>query len=214
MKVQLPWYGKAAGRSQQTIYQSYWGRIYTRAMPFSFHYPDTTKQQVCQSIFFDIQRVWIPIYQQLTLTIAPMQKKDKNPFNMLSKSIYRILNPYGKWHTQRIPKDFGLDKLNRVRPVLGELKLTVDTPTISLTFDNNRPWIGVDMVPKNLCFLLFNITRQSMLFEMIVFEAGAQVVEFQNVNEWKADDEIAVYASISGDFWLGNFNLFDNEMLK
>lgn len=207
MKVQLTWLGKASGRSQNTIYQSYWGKTFTRSMPFLFHYPDTEKQQICQSLFFDIQRIWLPIYNEINKNIAPMQRRNKNPFNDLTSKIYHIFNPYERRRFQRLPKNFGLDKLNRVRPIIVVESFNIAPDKISFYFDNNRPYIGIDMIAKNLEILLFNITKQTMYYVQDDFVAGSHRLGIVNSNDWQPGDEIAIYVAISGEFWLGNFNL-------
>ena len=74
MKLQLPWIGKAAGSSAGQILQSYWGHTYSRSFPSMFHYPNTKLQQECQAKFFDIQRIWQPIYVVIRQHIGSTQR--------------------------------------------------------------------------------------------------------------------------------------------
>lgn len=207
MKVQIPILNKASGRSGDTIFQSYYGNTYTRSMPLLFHYPDTPNQQATQATFFDLQRIWIPIYNQLSLSIQQMQRKNKNPFNVMSSFVYKIFHPYSNDKKERYPSNFGLDRLNRVRPYLMSANLRVEFLDITFFYDMNRPinQMGFPMTDFNV--LLFNITKQSMLFMQTPIVAGEQEISFHNTNEWSAKDKIVVYGSLSCSSWLGNFNL-------
>lgn len=207
MKVQLPWFGKAAGSSAGTIYQSYWGKTYTRSFPFSFHYPDTQRQQKCQATFFDIQRTWLPIYQQVSQSIGPMQRKNKNPFNSMMRNIFRVFNPYGKYYTGHIPEFFGLDPKNRVRPVLLDINLDINPDDVVLTYDMARPYNGLQIRLVKSYLLLFNITQQTMLFSEEPFRPDVQRVTFENTLGWLPSDDYAFYVALAADNWLGNFNL-------
>lgn len=207
MKVQIPILNKAAGRSGDTIFQSYYGNTYTRSMPLLFHYPDTEKQQQCQATFFDLQRVWIPIYNQLKLSVKRQQRRNKNPFNVMSSFIYKIFHPYSLDAKEKYPTNFGLDRLNRIRPVVNNVSIGIKEESIELEFDMNRPYneTGFPITTANI--ILFNITRQSMCFEQFVFQGGKYAVKLSNTNDWKDGDTILFYMALSCDSWLGNFNL-------
>lgn len=207
MKVQLPFLGHAAGSSAGTIYQTYRGRTYARSFPAVFHYPDTKKQQRCQASFFDIQRPWIPIYKQLSSTIGKMQRKNKNPFNTLSRMVYRIFNPYNDKKKTKIISDFGLDRLNRVRPAYHAFYLEVNGETVTLTFDMARPYVDLSVTLDTTHIIIFNITRQSMYYMKDKFKPDRNAFRFQNTLEWKPDDTLVTYCALSGIGWLGNFNL-------
>lgn len=207
MKVQLPLLGKAAGSSGRTIYQSYWGNTYTRSFPFSFHYPDTNSQQTTQAKFFDIQRIWLPIYKELTNSISHMQRVNKNPFNTLTSFVYRIFNPYGKVTYRFPPRFFGLDPKNRIRPNIAEPILHIDDREVTFLFDNNRPWYDMSFDAELLHVILFNVDRQSMYYKNKPFHSMGYVVKFENTNEWKPEDTVYMYIALSDKNWLGNFNI-------
>lgn len=209
MKVQLPWLNKASGRSLGTIYQSYWGNTYTRSMPSLFHYPDTPEQQATQATFFDIQRIWIPIYYELAKSIQRQQRKNKNPFNVMSSFIYRIFHPYKPGAQDRFPSNWGLDRLNRFRPVLRNAGLNVLEKEITLSFDQFRPYNDLGFTITTQHVLLFNVTRQSMLYTNTPLTAGQNICLFENTNDWKKTDEIVFYFALSCESWLGNFNRID-----
>lgn len=206
MKVQIPLLHKAAGRCDGLIYQSYYGNTYTRSMPILFHYPDTKKQQDCQATFFDIQRIWVPIYNVLTTSIKRQQRKNKNPFNVMSGFIYKIFHPYSVQDAENYPSNFGLDRLNRVRPVVIDTVLSIRTKIVHLSYDMQRFYndTGLRLTTTNL--LLFNITRQSMYFQQIALKAGQQQIDFMNTNDWENGDMIVIYMALSCENWLGNFN--------
>lgn len=206
MKVQLPITGKASGSSAGTIYQSYWGNTYARGFPRLFHYPDTPQQQACQASFFDIQRIWLPCYNQLKTYIKTMQRKNKNPFNLLTSAIYRIFNPYQIRKNDNLPSYFGLDKKNRVYPILTETKLSLNGNYWQLTFIQQRPHIEIAEDFKNMHVLLFNKTSISMYYVIESWDGSLQLVEIENTNNWLFDDEIEVYVALSSPNWLGNFN--------
>ena len=205
MKVNLPIVGKATGSSAGLIYQSYWGSTYTRSFPFSFHYPDTKKQQECQASFFDIQRVWLSFYPKIMVNINKSQKRNRNPFNALSAAIYKVLNPYVKPNYKNPPQSFGLDTSS-----LMHMQVNVD----AFNFADGNIRIGVSfMRPHNstgfqitkLHCILFNRTSQSMYYKNIELDHQVNTIYFENTQDWKEDDEILFYTAISADNWLGNF---------
>jgi hypothetical protein len=209
MKVQLTWFGKAAGRSAGTIYQSYYGNTYTRAMPFSFHYPDTKKQQETQASFFDIQRNWFPIYNQIKLNIKMQQRYDKNVFNRLSQSTYRIMNPYAKKAYKEPQRYFGLDERNENRPTINALNVDFKEETIRVYFDMNRPYWNRSEQITNCHLLLFNRDKQTMMYQQNDFHAGLTEFVLQNTMDWQETDEILIYLAIASNNYLANFNLIN-----
>ena len=208
MKVQLPIMGRASGSSAGLIYQAYYGNTYARSFPLIFHYPDTKKQQQCQASFFDIQRVWLPIYLNLTKNISKMQRKNTNPFNKLMASVYRIFNPYQHAKFNKLPKDFGLDRYNRLRADIREQHVRIEPNTVTLTFYMMRPVVGIGVSPNETHVLLFNLSQQNMYYTKIPLRGDTNTVELSNTNKWEPDDKIALYIALSAPNWLGNFNLF------
>lgn len=209
MKVQLTWFGKAAGSSAGTIYQSYFGNTYTRAMPFSFHYPDTKKQQEIQASFFDIQRNWFPIYNQIKLYIKMQQRNDKNVFNRLSQAVYRTLNPYNKKANKEPQRFFGLEPRNENRPVTNALAIDFKNNEIIVYFDMNRPYWNRSEQITTSHLLLFNRTQQTMAYQHDYFQAGSNEFKFENTMQWSETDDILIYLAIASDNYLANFNLIN-----
>lgn len=207
MKVQFPLFGKATGSSAGTIYQSYWGRTYSRSFPFSFHYPDTKKQQECQSTFFDIQRVWLPIYNVIKSFFNPMQRTNKNPFNKLIGYIFRIFNPYAKHKMPDVPSSFGLDRKNLMSISLAVSSTTINEDEVSILFDLNRPYNSTGYPITKIHFLLLNKTQQSMLYQNEPLSYTLRKISFRNTQGWKEKDEIYFYVAASANNWFGNFNL-------
>lgn len=209
MKVQLPWYGKAAGRSAGTIYQSYFGNTYTRAMPFSFHYPDTKKQQKTQASFFDIQRNWFPIYNQIKLNIKKQQRNDKNVFNMLSQSIYKVMNPYAKKVNEKPQRFFGIEPRNENRATIADLQMYFNDARININFDMQRPfWCRYEQIESSH-LLVFNRTQQTMMYQQTKFQAGYNDIIFENIMHWTETDDIFIYLAIASENYLANFNLIN-----
>lgn len=206
MKVQVTWIGKAAGRSVGTIYQTYWGATYSRSMPKMFHYPDTARQQVTQAKFFDLMRLWVPIYNELSRSISKQQRINRNPFNIMSGFIYKIFHPFNEKVGEKYPTNFGLDRLNRMRPVIVNAEIDITSNEVVLTFDMQRPYNGLSFKIETTNVLLFNVTAQSMLFQAVKLEGGINRMYFENTNEWKHGDEILLYVALSCKSWLGNFN--------
>jgi hypothetical protein len=209
MKVQLTWFGKATGRSAGTIYQSYNDNTYTRSMPFSYHYPDTKKQQETQACFFDIQRNWFPIYNKIKLNIKMQQRNNKNVFNRLSKSIYRILNPYAKKAYKKPQGYFGLDERNENRPVIHVLIVDFKEETIRVHFNMERPYWNRSEQITNSHLLLFNRNKQTMMYQQSNFHAGFTEFIFENTMDWQETDEILIYLAIASNNYLANFNLIN-----
>lgn len=209
MKVQLTWFGKAAGRSAGTIYQSYFGNTYTRAMPFSFHYPDTQKQQKTQASFFDIQRNWLPIYSVLQSFIDKSQRYNKNTFNVLSTNIYRVFNPYIVKAYEHLPKDFGLNSKNLLVPNISDFSLEENVQSVFLTFQNGKPIQQIDIEAEIIHILLFNKTTIEMMYKNEKITYGKIQVKLENTMYWKPQHNIVTYIALSSKQWLGNFNLIN-----
>lgn len=207
MKVQIPILNKATGRSGDTIFQSYNGNTYTRSMPVIFHYPDTHKQQVTQATFFDLQRTWIPIYEVLKNSIQRQQRKNKNPFNVMSSFIYKILQPFKPNADYNLIKSFGLDPLNRVRTFVYDVHYSINPSDVVMQFSLKleRNDTSFEMTETNI--ILFNRTKMSMYFQSIRFEESPLSLKFVNTNEWESGDSLLMYVSLSCDSWLGNFNI-------
>lgn len=207
MKVQLPIMGRASGSSAGLIYQSYYGNTYARSFPLMFHYPNTKEQQKCQASFFDIQRVWLPIYAKLSEKIGSQQRRDINPFNKLTSYVYHIFNPYKQTpYTQR-PKDWGLDPRNRLHPNIGLTIVNVANNIVFLDFDMLNPTIDIQVTPKFTHVLMMNLNQQNMYYLENPFSLGHNRIEFENSNGWKPTKNLVSYVALSADDWLGNFNI-------
>lgn len=209
MKVQIPILNKAAGRLRDTIFQSYWGETYVRSMPLLFHYPDTEDQQRTQAAFFDIQRNWIPIYKELIVYASPSQRKNKNAFNTLSRYVYKILDPYVAPNNYSAPRFWGLEHLNKMRPVIPSFQLSVNPKRLVLTFDVNLPYNDTNYYVRWFHVLLCNVSQKYMLYLVIPFAIETQLVTFFNTMEWQPSDRLRFYIALSDNNWLGNFNLCD-----
>lgn len=207
MKVHVPFLGKVTGSSAGLIYQSYWGKSFARTFPAIFHYPDTPRQQATQAKFYQIQKLWTGIYADIKQFIGPSQKKNRNTYNELFKYVFRNLNPYDRAHWQVWPNNFGLDKLNRVRAVINPETYTVTSDSISLDFSMGRPWVGIDVVPRDAIFIFFNRTRQDLAATILPFRGDLNNVTVPNDNEWDGFDNTCLYVALGCDGWLGNFNM-------
>lgn len=214
MKVQLPLLGKAAGSYAGGIYQSYFGHTYVRSFPAIFHYPDTQDQQTTQAKFFDVQRSWLPIYQALTQFIGKMQTRNKNPFNVFSKGLYKIFNPYAKKYKFFPLKYFGLDPLNRVRPAITALNVKIDENDVMIRFDLLRPYNDMAIKLKTTHILALNLTQQTLYYANKDLQAGSNEFPFVNTNHWQNGDTVVLYVALSADSWLGNFNLISEWYSK
>lgn len=125
---------------------------------------------------------------------------------MLSTFIYKILHLYKPDAPQEYPSNFGLDRLNRVYPVVNEISIGIKENELYLNYAMNRPYNDTEYIIETTNILLFNITQQNMMFQSCPFEAGSQSIKFVNTNEWKDTDEILFYMALSCESWLGNFN--------
>lgn len=205
MKVQIPWLNKAAGRSANTIYQSYLGATYTRSMPAIFHYPDTKKQQTTQAAFFDIQRVWIPIFQQLSVFIAPSQRRNKNVFNKLSSYIYKIIQPFQGLRNRRFIKFWGLERLNLMYADMQCISFVVNNEMIILDISLTNVVNKTKFQVSWFHFILFNLSSQLFMYQSLPRFEGSKNVDFRNTLHWNPTDDYLLYVACSDNRWLGNF---------
>lgn len=207
MKVHLPIVGKATGSSAGLIYQSYWGNTYTRSFPFIFHYPDTAKQQKCQFDFFQIQRAWWPIYNQLKLSIPKQCRRNTNVYNELSNGLYKVFMTYAEIKAQNVVDVWGLDKRKTVvfelknYPITFDgLKLAVETKILDIygkrSFD-----------PTNYNMLLCNVSQQEFYFKAAKLYSKEIKESFVITSEWSQSDIIVAYVAFSNDEFFTNFYL-------
>lgn len=207
MKVQLPWYGKASGRSAGTIYQSYWGATYTRSMPFNFHYPDTPSQQVTQAKYYNIQRVWWEVYPFLAESIPANQRHNKNVFNVLSKGLYKSIMTYMEKDKKNIVPIWGLDTRKTV-----EIKIQA----YSINHVNNFYYVHADILeivskrnftPDKLHILFYNCTQQTFMYGWHQY-TGPIIRDRIFVGEqWPDTDIIIAYIALSDPYFMSNFIL-------
>lgn len=207
MKVQLPWFGKATGSSAGTIYQSYWGNTYTRSFPFSFHYPDTEKQQQCQFDFFRIQRAWWTIYDKLKTYIPRSQRRNRNIYNTLSKGVYSAFLTYGIKANENIRPHWGIDPRNTVLPIIevGKVSYSNLTYIIEATLQNIAG--KRKFYPTNNHFLLCNITQQEMYYKIEPYSEAKISTSLFVTSEWLNTDIIIAYVAFSNDEFFTNFYL-------
>ena len=109
----------------------------------------------------------------------------------------------------KYPQNFGLDRLNRVRPTVFEPEIRVDADDVLVHFNMGRPYVGVDVTLKTTHILLCNLSRDLMLYVAVDFKGDLQDIYLKNTQQWKADDKILWYMALSGDTWLGNFNMIE-----
>lgn len=207
MKVHLPILNKATGSSAGLIYQSYYGNTYTRAFPFSFHYPDTEKQQKTQFDFFKIQRVWWIIYEQMKEFVPKGQRHNKNVFDVLSAGLYSSFMTYTQKAASNVKSVWGLDDRKTVKAVLSFEKISNAGIVyyISATlhsFQGKRRF-----TPKFYHVLLCNITRQDVLFYFSNYETNNIEVEVRVFLDWERTDLIIAYIAFSNDEFFTNFYL-------
>lgn len=207
MKVHLPIVGKATGSSAGLIYQSYWGNTYTRSFPFSFHYPDTDKQQKCQFDFFQIQRAWWPIYNQLKLSIPKQCRRNTNVYNVLSNGLYQVFMTYSEIKAQNVVYVWGLDKRKSVVVEISRnlisfdgLKLAVDTEILDIHGKRN-------FEPTNYNMLLCNITQQEFYFKVEQLTSKEILESFIITSEWSQSDIVVAYVAFSNKEFFTNFYL-------
>lgn len=207
MKVHLPIVGKATGSSAGLIYQSYWGNTYTRSFPFSFHYPDTSKQQKCQFDFFRIQRAWWPIYNKLKFSIPKQCRRNTNVYNKLSNGIYKVFMTYSVIKDENIIEVWGLDERKSVVMEIEKERLEFENNAIIARFSINDIYGKRHFSPQNYNMLLCNITQQEFYFQTAEVQAGLNEVEFLVPSEWSRTDIIVAYVAFSNDEFFTNFYL-------
>lgn len=207
MKIHLPIVGKATGSSAGLIYQSYWGNTYTRSFPFSFHYPDTSKQQKCQFDFFRIQRAWWPIYNKLKFSIPKQCRRNTNVYNKLSKGLYEVFMTYSIIKADNIVEVWGLDERKAVIMYIEKKRLEFEDNVITARFSINGIYGKRHFSPQNYNMLLCNITQQEFYFQTAEVHAGLNEVKFLVLSEWSRTDIIVAYVAFSNEEFFTNFYL-------
>lgn len=207
MKVHLPIVGKATGSSAGLIYQSYWGNTYTRSFPFSFHYPDTSKQQKCQFDFFQIQRAWWPIYNKLKFSIPKQCRRNTNVYNKLSNGIYKVFMTYSVIKVENIVEVWGLDERKSVVMEIEKERLEFENNAIIARFSINDIYGKRHFSPQSYNMLLCNIKQQEFYFQTSEVHADLNEVEFLVQSEWSRTDIIVAYVAFSNDEFFTNFYL-------
>lgn len=207
MKVHLPWSGKATGSSANLIYQSYWGNTYTRSFPFSFHYPDTGKQQKCQQDFFKIQRVWWEVYKAMAPFIPKSQRHNKNIYNLLSAGIYRIFMTYSEKKQANVVPVWGLDNRKTVKLSLfvGPIDMVSTPCTVYTEIQSIQSSRKFQRIYNHL--LLVNVTQQSFYYTNFKRQ-GTEIKEtFTVPGDWQPSDLILCYLALSDESFFTNFYL-------
>lgn len=207
MKVHLPIVGKATGSSAGLIYQSYWGNTYTRSFPFSFHYPDTANQQKCQFDFFQIQRAWWPIYNQLKLSIPKQCRRNTNVYNELSNGLYRVFMTYAPVKSENVLQIWGLDKRKSVSVNLKAFKIILEDRRIFVSCFLYGFYGKRKFVPSVYNMLLCNITQQEFYLKVAKLESDTIEENFVVTSEWSESDIIVAYVAFSNDEFFTNFYL-------
>lgn len=207
MKVHLPIVGKATGSSAGLIYQSYWGNTYTRAFPFSFHYPDTAKQQKCQFDFFRIQRAWWPVYNKLKFSIPRQCRRNTNVYNKLSNGLYKVFMTYSGIKAENIIEVWGMDERKSVVMEIEKKQLEFEDKAIIARFSINGIYGKRHFTPKVYNMLLCNISQQEFYFQTNQVQAGWNDVRFVVLSEWDPTDIMIAYVAFSNDEFFTNFYL-------
>lgn len=207
MKVHLPIVGKASGSSAGLIYQSYWGNTYTRSFPFSFHYPDTDKQQKCQFDFYRIQRAWWTVYDKLKTYIPKSQRRNRNIFNKLSAGVYSAFLTYGIKAEENIRPHWGIDPRNTVLPFIEVGKISYSNLTYNIDATLQRIAGKRRFNPTYNHFLLCNITQQEMYYKIEPYTDSKISTSIFVTSEWLNTDIIIAYVAFSNDEFFTNFYL-------
>lgn len=207
MKVHLPIVGKATGSSAGLIYQSYWGNTYTRSFPFSFHYPDTSDQKICQFDFFKIQRAWWPIYNHLKEFIPRQCRRNINVYNELSKGIYRVLMTYAVKKRQNIVDVWGLDKRNTVNTEIKKDRITFEGNSIHVFCTILEIYGTRQFIPNHYNMLLCNISQQEFYLVNDIYVKPTIAETFYLRSEWSQSDIIVAYIALSNKEYFTNFFL-------
>ena len=207
MKLQLPWIGKAAGSSAGTIFQTYWGRSYSRSFPAIFHYPNTPAQQKTQAAYYDIRSSWQPIYNAFSKLGSLNQRTNKNSYNLYFRAVIQVLNPYNVEKYTMPPRYFGMDPRNRVVISVADAKISIEKNSLTLFFSRYLTKIGIHDEFNRVQFLAFNRTRQKIAYFNHFYRPEAQSLRVSVDSSWTVSDEIYVYLAFTSPNWLGNFNL-------
>ena len=207
MKVHLPIVGKATGSSAGLIYQSYWGNTYTRSFPFSFHYPDTTKQQICQFDFFQIQRAWWPIYDRLKHSIPKQCRRNTNVYNELSNGLYKVFMTYSVKKRENVVPIWGLDNRKTVKVDIINSSIKVDKSLVKVATDFKVVQAKRAFSPKDCNVLLCNVNRQEFYLQVFAYETESIDVQFFVGSEWEQTEIILAYLALSNDEFFTNFFL-------
>ena len=207
MKVQQPLIGHSSGSLGDMVFQTYHGVTVMHTKSTNYHYPDTPSQQICQAKFYDIQRVWLPIYYELVTCYSVSQRYNRNIFNELSKGIFQVFNPFSNQSRIKPPKNFGVDSLNRVVADLGSVSYTLTKQVIEVHFDGVSISQEVDGRFIWIHYLVCNRSHQNLYYRRMRFSASTNYFGFTNTNDWDQSDEIYFYAAVESDTWMGNFNL-------
>jgi hypothetical protein len=207
MKVHLPIVGKATGSSAGLIYQSYWGNTYTRSFPFSFHYPDTAKQQICQFDFFQIQRAWWPIYDRLKRSIPKQCRRNTNVYNELSNGLYKVFMTYSEKKRGNVIPIWGLDKRKTVNVDIINSAIKIDKSVVKVTTDFKVVQTKRSFSPMDCNVLLCNVNRQEFYLQVFAYETEFIDVQFFVGSEWEQTEIILAYLALSNDEFFTNFFL-------
>lgn len=124
----------------------------------------------------------------------------------MSSFIYKIFHPFAEVQKEKFPKDFGLDRLNRVQPVIVDNILKIVYDQVRFSFNMYRPYNGTSFILTDFNLLMFNVQKQTMMFVQTQFQAGPQEIVLRNTLDWEPDDQVIVYGALSCESWLGNFN--------
>lgn len=207
MKVQIPFLGKASGRSGNKVFQSYWGNTYVRSMPILFHYPDTPNQQKTQAAFFAIQRAWWEIYRVVATYIPWAQRKNKNVFNILSNGLFKSIMTYEQKSYNNVLKFWGIDKRKSVQLDITFNKIEWVRPN----YDIKATLMGIKstrkFVPRFCHYLLYNCTQQVFIYKnrrYTTHDIGESILV---LDDWGKDDLIIAYIALSDESFLTNFYL-------
>lgn len=207
MKVHLPIVGKATGSSAGLIYQSYWGNTYTRSFPFSFHYPDTDKQQKTQFDFFQIQRAWWPIYNQLKLSIPKQCRRNTNVYNKLSNGLYKVFMTYTEIKAQNVVDVWGLDERKTVIVEMWKNLIEFDGLKLIVNTEIKEIYGKRNFNPTTYNMLLCDVSQQEFYFKAAKLESKEIKESFIITNEWSKSDIVVAYVAFSNDEFFTNFYL-------
>lgn len=209
MKVHLPWIGKAAGSSANMIFQSYWGKTYSRSFPSSFHYPDTPAQQECQARFHDLRRVWEFAYLQFKPYIPKSQRRNRNTYDNYMADIFKVVNPYQHPSLQTPPASFGLDRYNRMRASMHITEAYFWGSRFNVRWDSWQISNNIASTPNSRFFLVVNKTQQNLSLLIDDAPVWLDAMSIYNAYGWQKGDEFLFYVALSSNSWMGNFNLCD-----